>query len=265
MKQQFSLVIRLGILFIFLVTVFASCVPMKRIKYLQQEVQKDDTLRLEFQNKTGADYKIKARDNLYIKVYSPIAKTENFFQQDISSSSNYYNDQGIFLNSYVVNDEGYIDFPFVGEVYVMGLNYDEAKDLIKSIVDDYVKGASVIVRFAAFKVTMLGEVTRPGEFSIWESKFNIFDAIAQAGDLTPRAKRNDVVIVRETKDGSVVKHLDLNDVLILESDYYYLLPGDVVYVPPLKGKNFIFADFPYALVLSTITTALLLINFFQTN
>jgi polysaccharide export outer membrane protein len=73
------------------------------------------------------------------------------------------------------------------------------------------------------------------------------------------------VVVRETKDGSVVKHLDLNDILILESDYYYLLPGDVVYVPPLKGKNFIFADFPYALVLSTITTALLLINFFQTN
>ena len=152
-----------------------------------------------------------------------------------------------------------------GRGFVMGLNYDQAKDLIKSIVDDYVKGASVIVRFAAFKVTMLGEVARPGEFSIWESKFNIFDAIAQAGDLTPRAKRNDVVIVRESKNGSVVKHLDLNDILILESDYYYLLPGDVVYVPPLKGKNFIFADFPYALVLSSITTALLLINFFQTN
>jgi polysaccharide export outer membrane protein len=238
---------------------------MKRIKYLQQEVQKDDTLRSEFLNKTGPDYKIQARDNLYIKVYSPIAKTENFFQEDISTSSNYYNDQGIFLNSYLVNDEGYIDFPFVGEVYVMGLNYDQAKDLIKSIVDDYIKGSSVIVRFAAFKVTMLGEVTRPGEFSIWESKFNIFDAISQAGDMTPRAKRNDVVIVREIKGGSVVKHLDLNDIRILESDFYYLLPGDIVYVPPLKGKNFIFADFPYALVLSTITTALLLINFFQTN
>ena len=265
MKHQFSFILRSGILLLFFTAVFTSCVPMKRIKYLQQEVQKDDTLRSEFLNKTGPDYKIQARDNLYIKVYSPIAKTENFFQEDISTSSNYYNDQGIFLNSYLVNDEGYIDFPFVGEVYVMGLNYDQAKDLIKSIVDDYIKGSSVIVRFAAFKVTMLGEVTRPGEFSIWESKFNIFDAISQAGDMTPRAKRNDVVIVREIKGGSVVKHLDLNDIRILESDFYYLLPGDIVYVPPLKAKNFIFDDFPYALVLSTITTALLLINFFQTN
>jgi polysaccharide export outer membrane protein len=265
MKQQFSLVIRLGILFLFLVSVFASCVPIKRIKYLQQEVEKDDTLKSDFSNKSGPDYKIQARDNLYIKVYSPIAKTENFFQEDISASSNYYNDQGIFLNSYLVTDLGYIDFPFVGEVYVMGLNYDQAKNLIKGIVDDYLKGATVIVRLAAFKVTMLGEVARPGEFSIWESKFNIFDAISQAGDLTPKAKRNDIVIVRETKNGSVVKHLDLNDIMILESDYYFLLPGDIVYVPPLKGKNFIFAEFPYALFFSTITTTLLLINFFKTN
>jgi polysaccharide export outer membrane protein len=238
---------------------------MKRIKYLQQEVQKDDTLRSNFLNKTGPDYVIQARDNLYIKVYSPIAKTENFFQQDISSSSNYYNDQGIFLNSYVVNDDGYIDFPFVGEVYVLGLNYDQAKALIKGIVDDYLKGATVIVRLAAFKVTMLGEVNIPGEISVWESKFNIFDAVSEAGDLTPRAKRNDVIIVRETKTGSVVKHLDLNDIMILESDYYFLLPGDIVYVPPLKGKSFIFADFPYALIFTTISTTLLLINFFQTN
>jgi polysaccharide export outer membrane protein len=118
---------------------------------------------------------------------------------------------------------------------------------------------------AAFKVTMLGEVNIPGEISVWESKFNIFDAVSEAGDLTPRAKRNDVIIVRETKTGSVVKHLDLNDIMILESDYYFLLPGDIVYVPPLKGKSFIFADFPYALIFTTISTTLLLINFFQTN
>jgi polysaccharide export outer membrane protein len=265
MKHQFSFILRSGILFLFFTAVFASCVPMKRIQYLQQEVEKGDTLKSDFTNKNGADYKIQARDNLYIKVYSPIAKTENFFQQDISTSSNYYNDQGIYLNSYFVSDSGFIDFPFVGQVSVLGLTYDEAKDLIKGIVDDYVKGASVVVRYAAFKVTLLGEVERPGEFSIWEGKFNIFDAISQAGDMTPRAKRNDVVIVREIKGGSVVKHLDLNDIRILESDFYYLLPGDIVYVPPLKAKNFIFDDFPYALVLSTITTALLLINFFQTN
>ncbi len=265
MKHRINFLLKHGIFAIFFAAIIASCVPIKRIQYLQQEVKTEDTLKSEFTNQTGADYKIKARDNLYIKVYSPIAKTENFFQQDISTSSNYYNDQGIFLNSYLVNDAGYIDFPFVGQVYVLGLNYDQAKDLIKGIVDDYLKGASVIVRFAAFKVTILGEVNRPGEFSIWENKFNIFDAISQAGDFNAKAKRNNVIIVRETNTGSVIQHLDLNSVSVLESDFYYLLPGDVIYVPPLKGKNFIFSEFPYTLVLSTITTTLLLINFFQTN
>jgi polysaccharide export outer membrane protein len=263
MKYQKHFILRLGILSIFFAAIVSSCVPIKRIEYLQQEVKKNDTLRTDFTNKNGPDYKISAGDNLYIKVYSPIAKTENFFQQDISNSSNFYNDQGIYLNSYFVSDSGFIDFPFVGPVYVMGLTYDQAKDLIKGIVDDYVKGASVVVRFAAFKVTILGEVRRPGEFSIWESKFNIFDAVAQAGDFSPKAKRNNVILVRETNNGSVVKHLDMNSIEILESEYFYLVPGDIVYVPPLKGSNFIFVDFPYALVLSTITTALLLINYFQ--
>ncbi len=263
MKYQKHFIFRLGILSILFAAIVSSCVPIKRIEYLQQEVKRHDTLRTDFPNKNGADYKISARDNLYIKVYSPIAKTENFFQQDISTSSNFYNDQGIYLNSYFVSDSGFIDFPFVGPVYVKGLTYDQAKELIKGIVDDYVKGASVVVRFAAFKVTVLGEVRRPGEFSIWESKFNIFDAISQAGDFNPKAKRNNIIVVRETDNGSMVKHLDMNSIEILESEYYYLLPGDIIYVPPLKGSNFVFAEFPYALIFTTISTTLLLINYFQ--
>jgi len=265
MKQRLKLILHLGIIFLFLTAIFSSCIPVKRVEYLQQLAGKHDSLKTHFVNKNSADYKIQSGDNLYIKINSAIAKNENFFQQDISTSSNYYNDVGIYLNSYEVSDSGYIDFPFVGNVYLKDLTLDQAKDLIKGIVDDYLKGTSVIIKIAAFKVTILGEVNRPGEFSIYENKFSIFDAVSLAGDLSFKAKRNNVVLIRETKTGSVVKYLDLNSVNILESEYYYLLPGDIVYVPPVKGRNFIFVDFPYALVLSTITTALLLINFFKTN
>ncbi len=84
---------------------------------------------------------------------------------------------------------------------------------------------------------MLGEFNRPGEYSVYESKFNIFDAIAQAGDLTTFAKRNKIYLVRQTESGSKVVHLDLNDIGILESEYYTIMPNDIIYAQPVKGKN----------------------------
>lgn len=245
---------------------FSSCVPMKRIKYLQQEVARGDTLRTHFKNQKFADYRIQPGDNLYIKVNSAISRSENLFSdEDMGRASNYYADAGIYLNSYAVSDSGFIDFPFVGRVFVEGLTIDQTKDLIQSIVDDYVRGTTVIVRLAIFKITILGEVSRPGEFTVYQNKMNIFDAIAYAGDMTTFARRNNVYLVRETPTGSKVVQLDMNDVSILESEYFMLKPKDIIYVPPIKARNFAFREFPYTLIFSTISTTLLLINFFNTN
>jgi len=182
-----------------------------------------------------------------------------------AENSNYYNDAGIYLNSYMVSDSGYVDFPFVGKIYVKGLSLEQAKDLIQDIVKDYLKETTVIVKLAIFKVTVIGEVNRPGIVNIYQNKMNIFELIAMAGDMTSFAKRDKIYLVRETQDGTKVIQLNLNDINILESDYYYIQPDDVVYVPPVKGKNYAFANFPYTLIFTTITTTLLLINFFKTN
>ncbi len=82
-----------------------------------------------------------------------------------------------------------------------------------------------------------------------------------AGDMTDYAKRSEVVLVRQTKTGSKMYHLNLNDQNILESNFYYLMPNDIVYVGPLKGKQFAFATFPYALLLSSITVLLLVLTY----
>lgn len=246
-----------------LIIMFSSCVPMKRIKYLQQDVAKGDSIRTNFQNIKTADYKIQAGDNLYINVNSAISNTDLFSKDE--RSSNYYNDIGIYLNSYPVSDSGFIDFPLVGKVYLKDLTIEQAQEVIKAIVEDYLKGTTVIVRLANFQVTFLGEVTRPGEFSVYHNKLNIFDGISMAGDLTTFAKRDKIILIRETKTGSKVVSINLNDVSILESEYFFLMPQDIIYVPPVKGKNFAFANFPYALIFTTITTTLLLINFFKTN
>ena len=245
---------------------FSSCVPIKRIEYLQQQVEKEDSLRTHFTNLDLNVYKIQPKDNLYITVSSALSRTENFFSSDdIARSSNYYNDAGIYLNSYAVSDSGYVDFPFVGKIYVKGLTVDQAKNLILGVVKDYLNEATVIVKLAIYKVTVLGEVNRPGTVNVYRNRVNIFELLSAAGDMTTFAKRDKVVLIRETETGSTVHQLNLNDISILESEYYYVLPDDVVYVPPVKGKNFAFDSFPYVLILSTITTSLLLINFFKNN
>ncbi|MFP4469278.1 MAG: polysaccharide biosynthesis/export family protein [Bacteroidales bacterium] len=266
MKKQTTIVFRFGFISLLFALIFSSCIPMKRIQYLQQEVSKKDTLETHFRNVNITRYRIQPGDNLYIKVQSILAGSENIFNQDdTESTSNFYSPAGIYLNGYEVNDAGFIDFPFVGSVYVNGLTIDEAKNLIKSIVKDYIKESTVIVKLGTFKVTSIGEVNNPGEYNIYQNRLTIFDLLAMAGDMTDFARRDKVFLVRETTTGSRVERLNLNDISILESEFYYIKPNDILYVPPVKGKNFAFAQFPYALVFSTISTTLLLINFFQTN
>ncbi len=266
MKNRLLFSGRVIVFFVLSAYILSSCVPMKRIKYLQQEVEKDDALRTNFVNRNIEAYRIQPSDNLYIKVTSALAGGDNFFsQEDLSRSSNYYNDAGIYLNSYMVSDSGYVDFPFVGKIYVKELTLEQSKDSIQRIVDEYLKETTVIVKLAIFKVTVLGEVNKPGTVNIYQNKLNIFELLSMVGDMTTFAKRDKVYLIRQTQDGSKVKELNLNDVDILESADYYIQPDDVLYVPPVKGKNFAFGNFPYALIFTTITTTLLLINFFKTN
>jgi len=266
MKNRLLLFVRVLFIFVMSAYILSSCIPMKRIEYLQQEVEKKDTLKTHFVNKNLDAYRIQPGDNLYIVVNSALAGADNFFsQEDVGRSSNYYNDAGIYLNSYMVSDSGYVDFPFVGKIYVKELTIEQSKDLIQGIVDEYLKETTVIVKLAIFKVTVIGEVNRPGTVNIYQNKLNVFELISMAGDMTSYAKRDKVYLIRETQNGSKVKQLDLNDISILESDYYYIQPDDILYVPPVKGKNFAFDAFPYALIFTTISTTLLLINFFQNN
>ncbi len=135
--------------------------------------------------------------------------------------------------------------------------------MLQAKVEDYVKNTVVIVKLANFRISMMGEFKNPGKYLVYQDKINIFEAIAMAGDMTDFAKRNKVLLVRQSEKGVKTYRINLNDYSLLESDLYYLMPNDMVYVEPLKGKQFAFSEFPYVLILSTITTTLLLISYFQ--
>ncbi len=143
--------------------------------------------------------------------------------------------------------------PFIGNIYVDNLTVEEAKAKIQKQIDVYLKKTMVIVKLVNYNVSIVGEVDRPGQYKIYQDNLNLYEVIAMAGDMTTFANREDVVLVRKTDKGSKVFHLNMLKDDLLESELFYIMPDDIIYVQPVKGKNFAFTQFPYALLISSIS------------
>lgn len=185
------------------------------------------------------DAKIMPKDLLSIGVFTinPAASAPfNISGQQgtgsLSSSSN--------KGSYLVSNEGFINFPIIGKVHVSGLTKTECEDLLKSKIQPYLartENPVVTVMMASYHVTVTGEVGSPGVIPVATEKINIMEALAQAGDLTLYGKRDNIMLIREDATGEKhVVRLNLNDANIINSPYYYLQQNDIVYVEPNKAK-----------------------------
>ena len=144
------------------------------------------------------------------------------------------------LQMYLVDNEGMINFPIIGEIKVGGLTKSEAEQMIEEKIKPYLaetENPIVTVRMSSYSISVLGEVTRPGSYQVSREKINILEALAQAGDLTIYGVRDKVKLIREDATGKKEIHtLNLNDANIINSPYYYLQQNDVVYVEPNKVK-----------------------------
>jgi len=160
---------------------------------------------------------------------------------------------GNYLSSYTVTEEGYLEFPLVGNIYVKNQTVEEITNLLTEHLGDYIKEFVVIIKLVNFNITILGEVSSPGLYNIYQTDINLFEAIAMAGDMTDFSIRDDVTIIRKTKEGSKVRQVDMSSRSFLSSDYYYLQPDDIVYVKPIKMKQFAFTTFPYGMLFGTIS------------
>lgn len=144
------------------------------------------------------------------------------------------------LQTYLVDNQGNVEFPIVGTVHLGGLTKSEAESLLKSKIQHYMnenENPIVTVRMSSYKVSVLGEVNRPGSFTVSKEKVSILEALALAGDLTIYGVRNNVQLIREDASGEkAIYLLNLNDANIINSPYYYLQQNDIVYVTPNKVK-----------------------------
>ena len=153
------------------------------------------------------------------------------------STSSYVTTQPV-LQPYLVDNEGNINFPALGELKLGGLTKREAEQLIIDKLKPYMKETPIVtVRMVNYKISVIGEVTRPGTFTISNEKVNLLEALAMAGDMTVYGLRDNVKLIREDANGKQqIVTLDLNKAETILSPYYWLQQNDIVYVTPNKAK-----------------------------
>jgi polysaccharide export outer membrane protein len=139
---------------------------------------------------------------------------------------------------YLVNNDGNIQLPVIGNIKSEGLTKPQLRDAViqKLVKGNLLVGPTVTIRFTNFRVTVLGEVNKPTVVTVPNEKISLLEALGLAGDLTIYAKRQNVMIIRETKDEKIIKRINLNSDEIFTSPYYYLQSNDIVYVEPDKAK-----------------------------
>jgi len=142
------------------------------------------------------------------------------------------------LEGYRVDEEGNIYLPFLGKVKASGKTVVELRQEISNKLIEYITDASVQIRFLNFRVTILGEVSQPNTYTIPNERLTVLEALGMAGDFTDYARRNSVLIIRERNDKREFVRLNLQDKDLFMSPFFYLSPNDLVYVEPLKAKQY---------------------------
>jgi len=238
----------------FLVFILAvSCISTEKLKYTIEDSDPKDKFNNDRLEKTIQPY-----DYLYIKIYSLDERTSAIFEQD--TRFGYADEQ---LISYEVSDKGYINFPFIGNITLKDLTLEEARNKLEQELNKYLTNISIRIRFVGNKITVLGEVRNPGNFTFFDEKITVFQALALASDVSDFGDKTKVTLVREKNNVITYQYLDLTNKKIAESENYYLLPNDILIVDPVRTKYRQMRDYtPVYLMLTTITTLIAVISLF---
>jgi len=227
------------ILLLLTVVGLSACSSYKNVPYLKES----EKFTAEDYAKSAVlyDARIMPKDLLTITV-STITNPEDAYPfnltvpSPISAAKNLTTQPA--MQTYLVDNEGKVNFPVLGLTKLGGLTKTEAEELLKNKLKQYLKEDPIVtVRLINYKISVLGEVARPSTYTVENEKINIFEALSLAGDLTVYGIRENVKIIREKENGQKqIVVLNLNDKNIIFSPYFYLQQNDVVYVQPNKAK-----------------------------
>jgi polysaccharide export outer membrane protein len=225
---------------IYIPIILSSCSSIKNVKYFKDIPDTAQYTRLA--DLKYVEPKIQADDILSINIQTvdPIATqslTLGNVQNSAIGSTSAGSTGGQTISGYLVDNKGNIEMPVIGKVMLGGLTTEQARDVVRNRAAQYYKNPTVNLRFANFRITILGEVSRPGTYVVSNEKINILDALGLAGDLTVYGKRENVALLRQQDNGSrEFVRLDLSKSDLLNSPYFFLRQNDYLYVETSKSK-----------------------------
>ena len=247
------------ILFV-LVIIQTSCRSTKDITMYQSE--RKGVAELNAIEK-AAEHKIQPFDNLYLSVLTLDPEVNQLFNPSVSGNGfmsgtqqMYGSPESMYINGYQVAANGTVNLPILGEIFLAGLNLEQARDSLKARAEVYLKEPTVQVKLLNYKINIAGEVKLPGIYYNYEGSLNIVEALSLAGGITNYANLRNVKVVRQFENQNKTIDVDLTNKSMYDSEVYFLYPNDMVYVPPGKLKRKQENSSTYSLILSTISTIL---------
>jgi polysaccharide export outer membrane protein len=219
--------------FLSVVLFLQSCIPVKKLVYLQEDGSK-------IKAGSSLEYRFKINDLIYIDIKTRDENLNKLFKTN--TNTNNINTGNLYFTGYKVDNNGFIEIPVLGKIKASGKTSKDIKtEIERFLLNNYFKHKQdvyVTVKPGGILVSVLGEVKKPGRVTILKEKPNIFEAIAQANDITLTGDRTDVMIIREKPDGTkVIGHIDLTKKNVLNSPFFYLENNDIVYIKPLPQKT----------------------------
>ncbi|MGM5470785.1 polysaccharide biosynthesis/export family protein [Flavobacteriaceae bacterium LMO-SS05] len=219
---------------------FTSCIPYKNTLYYQDKGRAIDSLpvlqqhqqpyRVQINDILSVRIKVLDQDN--VAIFNPIGDSGNL---NASSAERAY------LDGFTIDLHGNIRIPVLGDIKVLGHTTEEIQNTIQSLLheEQFKETANIFVtvKLSGLRYTASGEIGSPGSKVLYQERVNIYEAIANVGEIPVTGDKRDVLIIRQYPQGQEIHHLDLTDINVMQSPYYYIQPNDMIYVKPLKQKS----------------------------
>ncbi|WP_299226487.1 polysaccharide biosynthesis/export family protein [uncultured Psychroserpens sp.] len=245
-----------------------SCIPHKDIVYLQNKEAATDSTQVMIEQQKP--YRVQINDILNVRVKALDQETVSILNPAGEENLNADSAERAYFDGFTVDVHGNIRIPTLGKVNVLGYTTEEIEQMIEAkLLEEQFKEAAnifVTVKLAGLSYTASGEVNNPGTRIIFKDRVNIFEAVANAGDIPLTGNKREVQIIRQYPQGQQIHTLDLTDRNVMNSPYYYIQPNDIIYVKPVKQKTWGVGTTgretlqTIVSVLGIITTTVLLIN-----
>jgi polysaccharide biosynthesis/export protein len=235
---------------------FSGCVTQHDLEYMQTKEKNTKA----YNEAELPDYKLKPNDELYIQVSSLDEAAANVFANggvQQSSGGMGLDPYGASLMAYSIDNSGFLFLPVIGKILVKDRTLSQVSSILTDSLSHILSQPMVKVKLVNRYVSVLGYVSTPGHFPLAQDKITIYDALALAGDITVYGNRKEIILTRNENGKNIRMNIDLTSSKILESENYFLRPNDMIYVKPLKKRFWGMSEFPFGIILSTLSVTLL--------